>query len=70
MSVPTHLREEIQRLDPDSLDELLRLVQVRIETQQAPRPRGFLARLREIRIDAPPDLSSRLDRNDVDQPCG
>ena len=70
MSVANEVREEILRLDEVELTELLLLVRAFVAEKATTRRPRLLSRLSAIRIDAPPDLSSRLDRNEMDDHGG
>jgi len=75
MSTKELIRADLDRLADSELEEVYRLVRGFVNRKPAPvKKPGVLARLREIRIDAPEDFSRNLrdylygDKKDVDVP--
>lgn len=61
MDTKALIHQEIEKLDQEDLSELYRLVRGFTRTRQSGRKTGFLARLKQIQIDAPEDFATNLD---------
>lgn len=55
------IQSEIARIPEESLGELYGLVRSFAETKATSPPSGIMARLREVRIEAPADFAANLD---------
>jgi len=52
---------EIEKVPEDRLDELYDVVRSFTAPTASSSPRGIMAKLREVRIDGPPDFAANLD---------
>ena len=55
------IQAEIGKIPEDRLGELYALIRSFVASQAASRPGGIMAKLREVRIEAPPDFAANLD---------
>jgi hypothetical protein len=61
MTTKEHIHAEIEHLGEESLLELHKLIQDFLAAKAAPRKPGILAKLKDIKIEAPPDFAANLD---------
>ena len=62
MTTKEQIKDEIDNLKDADLEELHMLIKDFVRTKAAPQPSSFMARMRNIKIEAPEDFSTNLDQ--------
>ncbi len=55
------IKSEIEKVPPERLEELYRVVKSFALPEPSPEKRSFMAKLREIKIDGPEDFAANID---------
>lgn len=61
MTTKELIQTEIDKINGEDLDELYGLIKDFVAAKAAPPKPGILAKLKQIKIEAPPDFASNLD---------
>ncbi|ETW96043.1 hypothetical protein [Candidatus Entotheonella palauensis] len=61
MSTKERIQAELDTLSDEDLEALYALIKQFIQSKRSAKPQNFMAALRGIQIDAPPDFATNLD---------
>lgn len=62
MTTKDLLKAEIDKLDPEQIEQVYQVIKQFTETQPQKSKPSLMSRLKQIKIDAPEDFSSNLDQ--------